>query len=433
MSLYHSVLAAFFISSVALAQTPAPTAPKPPIRKLEHNGGKVGYRVKVRPGVPEANATFTLEIELAELLDKPHPTFGKRRPLDEADLQVVLVAPAADAKAKKRPASASWAEAHVAVRLADSGTYGVTFTPPTAGVYGLYLRGNSAAGVLDYATAFPVGLWPLPETTEFAAMPSPAPVLQLGDAMHGKALCEARCKKDVAAAGLQGQAPTYLASEFAAALDDRGLLTAMLAPGGSLSAMERANLVYYLRSLHLPVQDFFPNAAHVLTNSFTINQYGKERLADTAGLKLTDDESTATVFVIYKSDTPTPSPMLINYDDRVARDRLKKGNKIGYLVFLSLKGDNKGKELGIAMGLEPTYPIEKLIARDASGKRDTGFNKSLDAFVGQGKFNDKKSLAKGPTAVANKLLPTYLTAAELATMYYADEREFTAFDDEFNK
>src|SRR5262249_11012316 len=113
------------------------------MQKLEGQSQKLGYRVKVRPGVPDAGATVSLEIELAELLATAHPVYGKRRPLDDAQLRVILVAPT-DPKAKKK--TTAWAEAHKAVKLPDAGTYGVSFTAPTAGIYGLYLRGTTGAG-----------------------------------------------------------------------------------------------------------------------------------------------------------------------------------------------------------------------------------------------------------------------------------------------
>ena len=86
----------------------------------------------------------------------------------------------------------------------------------------------------------------------------------------------------------------------------------------------------------------------------------------------------------------------------------------------------------MALGLENKYPILRLQARSDKGRPDAKLNKQLSSFVGQGKFNDPRSLRRGHKGLRRKLTPIYLRAAELATMYYANEREFTAFDDEFN-
>ena len=95
-------------------------------------------------------------------------------------------------------------------------------------------------------------------------------------------------------------------------------------------------------------------------------------------------------------------------------------------------GEKSAKELGMALGREPTYPIKGLLARAATGSRSSSYNRELKSLVGQGKFNDPRSLKKGSSNMRRKMTPIYLRAAELATMYYSDERDFTAFDDAFD-
>ena len=58
--------------------------------------------------------------------------------------------------------------------------------------------------------------------------------------------------------------------------------------------------------------------------------------------------------------------------------------------------------------------------------------RELSAFAGQGAFNDANSLSSGKKPLRRAVLRMYLIAAELATMYVGAEREFTAFDEEFN-
>ncbi len=398
------------------------------MRRLEHDGQKLGYRIKLRPGVPDPGATFTIELEIAELLAQPHPTYGKRRPIDDASVRAVLVAP--PSKQKRGKAKAGWAASHKVIKLADAGSYAVTFTPPEAGIYGLYLLGDAGdVGAIEQSFPIAVGVWPVPKDPQFAALPSPEPEAKTGDVDHGRALCAARCRRDLPAASPKGEVPSFLASEFAAAKGDAALLAAVLKDAGGLSPVEKANLVYFLRTLQLDVREFFPDAAVVLPHKFTINEYGRDRLKQ-CGIQLDDATTSAVVFTVFRGKD-AGSPQLIDYEDRVARDRLNTNDKLGYLMFLSLPGEKKVAELGVALGREPTYPIIKLLARDSTGVRDAALNKQLAAFTGQGKFNDTKSLKKGPHSLASKLLPVYLRAAELATMYYGAERDFTAFDNEF--
>ena len=100
------------------------------------------------------------------------------------------------------------------------------------------------------------------------------------------------------------------------------------------------------------------------------------------------------------------------------------------MVFLSGK-DGKLYELGFGLNLEPTYSISQIIARSQDGASDASTAKALRSFRGLGRFNDARSLRRGSKSLQSQLLSLYLIAAELGTMYYADEREFTAFDSEF--
>jgi hypothetical protein len=282
------------------------------------------------------------------------------------------------------------------------------------------------------------GVWPMPEGTKLEDAPLPAPrdepEAKLGDLAHGKALCAARCRTDIEGALPKDAAPTFLRSDFAAGLSDDELLKAVLKPEASqLTPLERNNILFYLHGLHLRITDFFPDADAVIAQTFTINEHGKKRLLETLNLTLSDAEAVAKVFVAYKAgDKAATGPALVEYGDRVSRDRLKRRNKLGYLVFVEIPKEPKAKELAIALSREPVYAISDMRARDSQGQLDPALNKQLKTFVGEGKFNDAKSLKKGAAALQSKILPIYLRTAELATMFYAAEREFTEFDAEFD-
>ncbi|MBI5511585.1 MAG: hypothetical protein HY903_22745 [Deltaproteobacteria bacterium] len=424
------VFAVLFARVTLAADLPKAPPPKPRVNKVKKESDKIAYVVTTRPPVPDAGTTFEVEANLYEILATPDPVDGTRRPISDADVRAYLVGAGEGAKGKKP--THGWLQGHRAQPLADAGTYGFTFTPPKPGVYALYLRGKTEnAGSIDFVTPLAIGVWPIPEDSPTPPLPAPEPKVTLGNLPHGKALCEARCKKDIPGALPKGGAPEFLRSDFAAALDDDGLLKATLDDGPALSAMERIDVLAYLRTLHWGVTELFPEARAFVAKEFTVNDHGKERIAETLKVNLDDADLTGVVFVAYKLDGHHPVAKFIKYDDRVARDQLSRKNKLGYVVFLSIPKDNRAVELAVALGKEPVYPIVALHARDAKSRTDYDLNRALKTFVGQGHFNDPKSLKKGAAALQAKMIPIYFRAAELTTMYYADEREFTAFDDEF--
>ncbi|MBI3178365.1 MAG: hypothetical protein HYZ27_01815 [Deltaproteobacteria bacterium] len=409
------------VMTAALTAAGAAAVPhKPAQLKFRQTSLRVDYELVVRPGVPEPGATAEVELVIEELLETPDPTFGSRRPLNEAEVHAVLVS-----GGKKKLALG-----RRGVRLADAGTYGFTFTVSEPGFYGLHIGGNAGeAGQLAFSVVLPYGVWPVPEGTKPAPLPARLPDFEDGDRAHGRALCEQRCKKDLPGALPAGATPSFLASAFATAYDDDALLAAVLTPGGDLATLERNDLLYYLHGLHFSVRDLFPSARLVMAKSFEINEHGRKRLAEALNKSPEAMAATATVFVAFKGEGDELT--LVPYDDRVARDKLKPENKLGYLLFLDLPGEGKVAELAVAIAKEPSYAVVDVRARDSQGRLDAALNKELKTFIGQGRFNDPKSLRKGSARLHGKFLPVYLRAAEFATMYYGDEREFTQFDSEF--
>lgn len=417
---------AFALKPIATPKTES--SAKPPIQRLRHDGERVAFEVTLRPGVPDANATLAIEVEVEEILANPDPSFGTRRPLSEAQLEVTLVGPTPTKK--KRRKGKQFADARIATPLRDPGTFAATFTPPSQGLYGLHIRGkDDGVGEFNHEIIVPVGVWPVPKDAAVPAIPADVPQASAGNLAHGKALCKEHCNKGVAGAQPTDGTPLFLASSMAAAKNDSELLATMAGKAANrLSPTEKTDLLFYLRSLHADVESFFPDTTHYMAKRFSINDYGKERLAK-HGIKLSGATDEGVVFIVYKGESVGPT--LIDYDDRIARDRLKKANKLGYVVFFE-QNDSKLSEIGLVLGREPNYPIVQVIARDESGSRPSRLNKEFAVFTGQGAFNDPKSIKRGSSKWRKFLVPYYLRAAELATMYYGEEREFTAFDDEFN-
>lgn len=451
LSALRGGLTALVVGGLLCAAAPAQAQPQvartPPLLKRSGDNGKLSYRLTIRPGVPKAGETMAIDIELSEVLATPDPRYGNRKPINDANLIAYLVAEPPEAPApepaanKKRggkknappPAPKPWLDARKGSRLPDAGTYGVTFTAPQAGLYGLHLRGTTQAGPIEYSTLLSFEVWPIDDGATTPALPSEdLPEPTAGNRAHGLALCKQHCKTNTGHALPAGATPAFIESGWGAAQGRQELLATMVGDGASrLTPMQRTDLVYYLHDLHLRVREFFPNAAVAMPATFTINKYGVERLEASLGRKVTNEEKSGTVFVVYKAE-PTPADLqVVSFQDRVARDRLDKANRIGYLVFFRVPEESGIEEIGFGIEREPSYAIKTLIARKPSGERDQKLNQELAVFSGQGAFNDAKSLKKGPAKYRTLLMPYYLRAAELATMYFADEREFTAFDAEF--
>ncbi len=412
----YPVWLAFFCTLAPVAPS---NAAEPPVLLLRHDDTSVHYRVSVSPGVPKPGKRFEIELELSQALETPDPRYGSEKPLNDAEVALVLLGP-------------SNTVSHRAVRLRDAGTFGVTFTAAKEGAYSLYVVGeDDDAGAFHHGWPISVGVWPPPKDQTLAALPKTLPAPAPGNLTHGRALCARHCRRAVKGALPTAKPPTYLSSAFAAAKSDAQLLETFIdrERARKLSRLEENDLLHYLRSLHVELGTLFPDAARYVAKRFTINDYGLERLRETANLKLEGDARSGVVFVAYRGEKDG-RPVLIDYDDTIARDGLDRDGKLGYVVFFDRPRDQNMREVAIAMGREPTYPIHKIVVRNAAGALNRKLNGQLAAFIGQGEFNNAKSLKTGPKGLRKQLLPMYLVAAELATMYFGAEREFSAFDDE---
>lgn len=401
-----------------------PVKRPPPFLQYQASQNGISYKLLLQPGLVHAGEVASLSLQLAQTLTVADPAYGNERPLEDVKVQAIFVGPSD--KKNKTP----WVAARQGMHLEDPGSYGFTFTMPADGVYTLYIRGTAnGATALDYQVMIPIGQTTIPENATAAVLPKTLPPALEYDAAHGAVLCKARCRTDIEGVISSGGAPVFISSAMAIQLNDDALLQTMVGESAvaTLPLTAQYDLLKHLRTLHTPITAFFPSAAAVLPKSFTINEYGRERLRDALGSKVDAAAATGTVFVVYKNATTPKSPALVAFDDRVTRDTLKRGDKMGYVMFF----DMTGTEVGMAVGTEPNYPILAMVAHGTKGS-DEDLNRQLQVYVGQGRFNDPKSIKGGPDSLRAKILPLYLRAAELATMYVSEEREFTAFDQEFN-
>jgi hypothetical protein len=416
-----TVLLSLLFTSIAFA---APGRNAPRTMRHTHTTETLAYEVRILPGVAAVGKTAAIQVSISEVLGKHDATFGTRKPLDDARLTATLVSPG------KHPTT----QVRTALTMRDSGTYGFTFTSDVEGIHALYIEGKSSTmGAIKYEAPVSFGTWPMPEEIVLPPKPRKTPKAQTADLRHGKDLCYQYCKKDLNFALPQSAMPTFVESQHAAGLSGSGLVRAIVGNGSSrLTELQHNDLVQYIDTLAMSIQSFFPNAGSVMPAEFTLNQYALERFEESTRMKLKSDEVTYKVFVVYRNKGNSGRPAVIAYDDRVERGSLDRSSKLGYVVYMSNNSDPNFYEVGVAVGLEPTYPIVSVRSRNNSGQMDSKLNRQLMSFKGQGSFNDPRSLRRGSKSLQKKILPMYLTVAEVATMFFAAEREFNEFDSELD-
>jgi hypothetical protein len=416
-----------FLIPISIAAAKKTTTPpkEPPRLRYQDSDDTFRYTVNIQPANPKPGETVSVFFELTQIMEKPSAIYGKFKPINDAEISAILVGPVSVKKKRKK----GKAIVHrIGQKLSDTGIYGFTFTATKAGFYGIHFKGNAPeAGAVKYSIPLGYDLWPLPDEAQAPAISGRTPRGTATDLAHGKALCAKYCKKDLPGAKMQDDVPVVIDTEFALGLSEPDLMGKVLNPDArGLSELEQTNLLSYLHTLYVPIREFFPKAQSFTYSSFTINNYGLKRLRKSAKLKLDEKEATGQVFIVFGGTTKASTPNLIDYDDRIAREKLKPSDKLGYLIFFKM--GKKSTEVGMALKKEPNYKIANL--------RSTSLNKTLNrnlrSFIGKGRFNDPGSIRGGSSSVRAELVPMYLKAAELATMYYSDEREFTAFDSEFS-
>lgn len=426
----------------AAAQVSLPTATsRPPLIRHQKATKYVEYRLQISPGVADVNSAATITVALAAVLQKHDARFGTRQPIEDAKLTAYLIPPKAEKDSEKKPQdkgtkgpAPSSIQARVVPKLRDSGRYGFVFTSPVKGVHTLIIKGTSKlAGAISYSVPVSFGVWPIPADAPLAKAPKTLPAAVWADPSHGWVLCKQHCQENLDFAAPRGSVPTSLDSARVATMNDDTLLEAVVGArtARSLTELERRSLIEHLHTLHYKVKDFFPKANRYMVTDFTINDHGLDRLDETAGLALKNNEQSAKVLIVYKGSPAVHQPAIVDFDNTIDRNTLQAADKVGYIIFL--KGPTAPlHEVAFGLHLEPTYPISSVLARDQNGKEGQALATDLRTFRGLGRFNDARSLRRGAEPLQETLLPLYLRSAELATMAYKSEREFTAFDDQFS-
>ncbi len=186
------------------------------------------------------------------------------------------------------------------------------------------------------------------------------------------------------------------------------------------------DVVAYVRSLHMTLDQFFPTSARYVSKKYTIDKWGLERIKENAGKAPADKD--AAVFTFFDFDGEEGN---LNYvpQDPILLDQLKKDKKSGYLVFLPFK--TKGFEGEIGVGMDAGGAITSMAVHKKAKGADL-LNKSLSRFKGLGKKGQSQPFkiggGKQMAKLAKEVFPVYLRAMETVTMYDREENERTWAD-----
>ena len=418
-----TVALSFTLGTPAYAQILGATSDGTGAHRHKVDQGKVEIRVNVTPGNGKPAETTQVEVVLYEKLETPDARYGNMKPIAGASVTGYLVA--SKSKGKTRSVTA-----RKAVEFEDEGVYGFALTLDQVGVHALHIVVKSDThGKLQASVPLASDVWPIPEGAALPALPKKLPVAGLSDVRHGRALCQEYCNQQLDFAAPQGQVPLFLAGKQLNSLADADILSEIVDPKkiARLNPIQRNDLFHHVLRLGTSVKQFFPDASHVIPADVELNDYALERLEASLNIDPSEEDIESTVFVVYRGESKALRPAVISSDDLVARDQLDKTKKVGYVIFFTSTKAPELFELGIGLAKEPSYAIVGAQARTATGEKSK-LQSQLNKLRGQGRFNDPRSIKSGTGSFKKLITPYYLRAAEFATMYFAEEREMSAFD-----
>lgn len=285
---------------------------------------------------------------------------------------------------------------------------------------------------------------------------------QIGDVANGKHLYRLHCAAchgfngsghGPAAASLSTAAANHRDGGLMNARDDNMLKAAILkgcrvrgcrgpmpAFAGTLSVLDAWDLVAYLRTLHIPLRRFFPRVDEYVVKRYTIGSRGPkefrqgqmERLQQNVG-RVKQDELSHVVFTLFRADRPAAIPRLVPQEPRQLAE-LKKGNKIGYVFFMTLK-DPRGRRIPLGLALDKNFTITALIPACLDVGLAQQLGKRLERYVGLGKRGDRPNFKISRDKVGRQLdrevTRLYALAVEAANVYENEESERSWADGSF--
>lgn len=197
----------------------------------------------------------------------------------------------------------------------------------------------------------------------------------------------------------------------------------------NLSALDRWNVVQWLRDGSLRVEDFFPNAAKFTAKEFEIDSYGAERLRP---MGIGEDELGVVVLTAYKGSRKPNEPLRLVPWTPVELDLLKAEDRLGHLTFMDLQAPRTGEVIHVGFAFAEDGKITAIRVRHEDAARRATYEKALSAFVGQGaktatQLSAPRGLANGADW-AKVVSRAVSLSAEAILMFEKAERARTAFD-----
>lgn len=194
----------------------------------------------------------------------------------------------------------------------------------------------------------------------------------------------------------------------------------------NLSALDRWNIIQWLRDQSLSVEDFFPRAAKFTAKEFEIDEHGAKRL-EPFGV----NDFRVVVLTAYKGERKRNEAVRLVPWTPVELDLLKADDRLGHLTFLDLKAPT-GETVHVGFAFDMDGKITAIRARHEDPQKRAAFEKALGAFVGQSlkvatNLPAPRGLANG-AAWAKEVSRAASLSAEAIIMYEKNERARTAFD-----
>lgn len=199
------------------------------------------------------------------------------------------------------------------------------------------------------------------------------------------------------------------------------------------NSLDHYDVLAYLRSRNTDVADLQADADHVLIADPELDEHAAARLKDRAKLDAKQGDARR-IFAFFKIGEGGDAGLTrVFMDNHKQRDALKPKKKVGYVVFVPLKG-LRGGDLEAAIAVGPDITITGLVIRGPDGETPNDLNQAARRFVGQGgrgKYDPLRAGGAGKALreLAKPLSEAFLLGMEHVYMFEVEEREYFAFDE----
>jgi len=252
-----------------------------------------------------------------------------------------------------------------------------------------------------------------------------AQTVHQGDFIHGRSLFARHCGAEAARATLSAAEMTAILdpSLHAAFSQGKCVDSAKTFAPEEVDFLSAWDMVAFVRTRHLRVSDFFPEAARYLLKEYTIDKFGEKRLKQNLGQLPAD--RTHMVFTLYDFEGEKGQLNFVPQDPLLI-DELEKDDKLGYLVFLPMDTPHGRTEVGIAVDDEGTVRAARVHRTEDEAEK---INAALSVFEGQGRLGGPGQFDAPRRSAAKNYIDdfreAYLLAMESVTMFIREERDRT--------